>query len=148
LNKKFPIVLSTILLLSAILLGFSYAKEAGATDYVDLITEDSLTKRVIYSNDKKILVNDADGIQIRVINKSNLLRTYYLEIENKEDIQNQILYYTVDGEEKHLLENFSIYLGTLEAYGFSNDSLCVQVKVFSSKKTISPLMVTVKEMDM
>ncbi len=130
-----------------VLLGLAYAKETGINDMTSLNQEENEEMRVIYSPSKDIFVNDTEGIQIHIINKSIYKKVFYLEVRGIENKNIQDFSYTLnDGEKQNFLDS-SIYLGELGAYGTESDSYFVSLKIFSEKEKDIPMSIRIKQVD-
>ncbi len=115
--KRFYVILLSVFILSAVLLGLSYSKDAGEYGVSDLgqIIDDKY--RVIFSTsdylDYKNLSTD-----VGIVNKTEGDLNYIIKLipEVGKNIQ-----YSVNGSELKLLEEKNVYSNKLNPYGQDGD---------------------------
>ena len=131
-SKRFYILLVSIMLVSVVLLGFSYSKESGKNDNNFIAEINKVNYRVVFSSDKKLNTVDNSKMEIGIINKDQKINNFALvlsEVDNK-NVEN--VYYSIDGKPNQLLVNGIIDLGELAPYGENGDFAFHTIEISST----------------
>ena len=128
-NKRFIIVLFVIGCASILLLSVSFSKESGSNSFEhnSVLTD---TLKVNYSRNN-LLTLENSYIEFSVINQKNSEVSYYVDINNKEDLLNRELYYIFDNGDKIKLNEDKIYIGKLASFGSDGDFVSHSLRIFS-----------------
>lgn len=130
-SRRFYVLLFCIMSVSAILLGFSYAKESGETDVASLAEIHNETFRVVFSNNKRLDTMDNNQVDISIINKDTKDNHFALQLDEIDGQQVEDVYYSIDDAEEQKLTNGLIDLGSVKAYGSDGDYTLHHLKIRS-----------------
>ena len=139
--KRFYIPLVIVLTLSVVLLGMSYSKESGVSDY-DAIVSKSDGIKVIYESKNVFsseVLNDltkyleVKEYKFNIINLNKTKENYYIKVDLGEADKDIKFYYSLDGKEPVLLSKDIILESTLEEYGSNGDYVTHSLRLFSDK---------------
>lgn len=130
-GKRFYVVLLSALIVSLLLLGFSFSKESGNGDIAILSGNETDAYIAHFSNDGELDTEKNSHIDISIVNKNKKETSYYLYLN---EIDKKILkdvYYSVNGGKEQRIENGIIYLGNLKEYGTEGDFSLFQISLKS-----------------
>lgn len=135
-KNKYYVVLFSALCLSALLLGFSYAKESG-TNQETFLNQSKDENFKIVTSDSELNTNDTDGTDISIVNRSKKDANVILHLEEKESDskkKHKDVYYQIDNGDIKKLTNEDIELGSLTNYGTENDHQTYNIKITSKSE--------------
>lgn len=146
-KKSFYVVVFGSLCLSALMLGFSYARESGTNQETFLNQEKKDDFRVIFS-DEYISTSDENGTDISVINYGEKETEAILVLKVKDDgeIKDDLYYSINDGKVKKLTSP-EISIGTLKNYGIDGDHMTFNIKVTGKSEEATYLVASIKKED-
>lgn len=135
-KNKYYVILFSALCLSALLLGFSYAKESG-TNQETFLNQNKDENFKIVSSDSELNTNDTDGTDISIVNRSKKDANVILHLEEKESDskkKHKDVYYQINNGDIKKLTNEDIELGSLTNYGTENDHQTYNIKITSKSE--------------
>lgn len=146
-SKKFYFVIFCVLMISVLLLGFSYSKESGKNDSIALAGVVSDKYRVIFSDGDRIDTAGNSTKDVSIINKSNELMGFKIILTEINNVEYKDVYYKInDGKEQRLI-NGIIELGELNKYGTNGDHLTYKLFIRSGSSEKYTFKLSVKEND-
>ena len=123
--KRFYVVLLSVFIISAVLLGLSYSKDAGQFGVPEIgqIVDDKY--RVVYSTSDYLTPKNL-GTDVGIINKTKDELNYVIKLipELGKDIT-----YSINGSEYKLLEDRNIFAGKLSEFGTEGDFALNKIKI-------------------
>jgi len=120
-SKRFYFEIAAIMLVSLLLLGFSFSKESGTNNKFARVESTIEDLRVIYGNGKYITSENNDHYY-NIVNKSNKDVTYNIYINEINGNKDYEVSYILDEEEKKVENNFVTSI-TLKPYGTDGDRI-------------------------
>lgn len=146
-SKKFYFVIFCVLMISVLLLGFSYSKESGKNDSIALAGVVSDKYRAIFSDGDRIDTSGNSTKDVSIINKSNELMGFKIILTEINNVEYKDVYYKInDGKEQRLI-NGIIELGELNKYGTNGDHLTYKLFIRSGSSEKYTFKLSVKEND-
>lgn len=129
--KRFYVVLFSVLCLSVVLLGFSFAKESGTIDTSFLHEEKASEYRIVYSNGNILNTVNNKSTLISFTNKKNESTDIYIKLEEKNKLEYKNVFYKINDGTEHLLVDDLIKLGSFDAYGYDGDNQVYKLDVYT-----------------
>ena len=133
--KRFYIVLFSVLVLSVLLLGFSFSKESGSNELYFLNEETNKDYRVVYSNGNILNTVNNSSTMISFINLKNDTTDVVVTLKEKGKLIYKNVFYRVNNGPEHVLADTIINLGTLNPYGEDGDHRVFNLQVYTKDDT-------------
>lgn len=126
------------------LLGFSYSKESGISEDNGLLEVNNEKMKVVYSNNKRLNTTNNNSVTLSIVNKTDKLAFYSLELNEVNGTDCNDLYYVIDESEKKDFNGAMISLGELNEYGKMGDQATHTIKIGSKSNQALEFTIDVK----
>lgn len=153
--KRFYIPLVIILCLSVGLLGLSYSKESGVSNFNNIVRKDNNIKVIYEQNNttKSEILKNVDNYltvsehKFSVVNLGKQKENYLIKLSFDKDYNDIKFYYSIDGKTPVLLDKDIIYENSLEKYGTVGDFVTHSLRIFADKEYDGNVTFMVKNID-